>query len=425
MALDLSDIGLTPSVAGTADASRAAATTKVGTIPLVPGSLLAQALYSVWSGTECLVVKSPPGGGKSTLIAQLAHMLHEGLGEVITILTPTNAAGIALGQRINEAFGPGTAVGMSSNIASVLNEEASQVDGHGIRISTVASALMSMEPHRPAGIVIVDEAYQVSYADACEALSAAAQVVLVGDPGQIGPVVTIDTSIFSGREHGPHTPAPAVFETIPGAEILSIDATYRLGTDTADVIGCLYDFPFTSRRAPKEIEGLSEIETLALDTASSVHDTAMLDAVVDRVIDLIGARHLRTDPESGQVEADDIRGWHIAVVVAHTVQSSYIEARLASLATQENMLDMVSVGTADRIQGGQWPAVVALDPMVGVETLTDHHTSLGRLCVMLSRHTSHLTFVHEDTWRSRLAGADSAVASTMAKHRRIRRMLGI
>jgi hypothetical protein len=42
----------------------------------------------------------------------------------------------------------------------------------------------------------------------------------------------------------------------------------------------------------------------------------------------------------------------------------------------------VTVGTADSLQGGQWAAVVALDPLTGVEGLAVHAMSTGRLCVM-------------------------------------------
>lgn len=58
----------------------------------------------------------------------------------------------------------------------------------------------------------------------------------------------------------------------------------------------------------------------------------------------------------------------------------------------------VTVGTADRLQGGQWHAVVAVDPLASAATVSDHHLSLGRLCVMASRHMTHLTWVHGSDW---------------------------
>jgi hypothetical protein len=33
--------------------------------------------------------------------------------------------------------------------------------------------------------------------------------------------------------------------------------------------------------------------------------------------------------------------------------------------------------------------------------------SLGRLCVMLSRHTTHLTWIHDNAWRSLFSGGET------------------
>ena len=56
------------------------------------------------------------------------------------------------------------------------------------------------------------------------------------------------------------------------------------------------------------------------------------------------------------------------------------------------------VGTADRLQGGQWPLVVALDPAAAVGSDNEYAMSLGRLGVMISRHTHHLTWLSDASW---------------------------
>jgi hypothetical protein len=65
-----------------------------------------------------------------------------------------------------------------------------------------------------------------------------------------------------------------------------------------------------------------------------------------------------------------------------------------------------TIGTADRLQGGEWPVVIALDPMYGSNGESEHNQSIGRLCVMVSRHTSHLTWVHDDSWVEATASND-------------------
>lgn len=66
-----------------------------------------------------------------------------------------------------------------------------------------------------------------------------------------------------------------------------------------------------------------------------------------------------------------------------------------------------TVGTADKFQGGQWHAVIALDSVIGHKLTGAHQMSNGRLGVMASRHMTHLTWVHDGTWEDpMLEGAE-------------------
>jgi hypothetical protein len=160
-ALNIADIGLTPTVTlPSSEPSDTASDEKVlPEMRLVPGSVLAQAVYHMWKGTECVIVKSPPGGGKSTLVANIADFLRRNVNEMVTIITPTNAAATAIGKRMVASFGNDVVSAMSSGVTDLpmtgVNVTAS--DGGGVvGIATVASAVHS----KPTGIVIVDEARQ-------------------------------------------------------------------------------------------------------------------------------------------------------------------------------------------------------------------------------------------------------------------------
>ena len=87
--------------------------------------------------------------------------------------------------------------------------------------------------------------------------------------------------------------------------------------------------------------------------------------------------------------------------MSHNAQASVVHALLRGR-------DIVGVTsrTADSLQGGQWAAVVALDPLTGAEGLPAHAASPGRLCVMASRHYAHLTWVHDGAWRDVTHGDD-------------------
>ena len=64
----------------------------------------------------------------------------------------------------------------------------------GIVVATTARWLWVNERDYTADVCIVDEAWQMTYADLGGLGPLSAQVVLVGDPGQIAPVVTGDAA---------------------------------------------------------------------------------------------------------------------------------------------------------------------------------------------------------------------------------------
>jgi len=142
------------------------------------------------------------------------------------------------------------------------------------------------------------------------------------------------------------------------------------------------------------------------------NDPGMLAAVADRAHTLIGTQ-LTAPGGQRPLEPRDI-----AVVVSHNAQASVVHAQLRG-----RDVDGVTVGTADSLQGGQWAAVVALDPLTGVEGLPAHAMSPGRLCVMASRHYAHLTWVHDGAWRDAPARDAAAAVDAIGHARRVRQAL--
>jgi hypothetical protein len=71
----------------------------------------------------------------------------------------------------------------------------------------------------------------------------------------------------------------------------------------------------------------------------------------------------------------------VAVVVARRTQVDAVRARLP------RALRDVTVGTANRVQGLEWPLVLALDPCSNAVGLNNFLLEAGRMCVQLSRHS--------------------------------------
>lgn len=255
--------------------------------------------------------------------------------------------------------------------------------------------------------MIVDEAYQATFADVSAAADNADQILMVGDPGQIGPVVTADVSAFRGKDQAPHMRAPEVFVQKTGAVVHRLDTTYRLGQETVDAIAPLYNFPFTSSRPDRYLTDehgnrVSEVVPLQIPVAPTHQHMDTMLTVARYAANLVGTELVETARDSGELIRRPLETTDIAIVVAHNTQRTAIQAILRDAFGIEGIV----ADTADSLQGGQWHAVVALDPFVGYTSAGTHQLSPGRLCVMASRHQTTLLWLHDGAWETTLQTAE-------------------
>jgi hypothetical protein len=390
---------------------------------LVPGSATAKALNSVWSGNRLTIVDSPPGAGKTALVVETIGHLLQGTDMFIVVATPTKAQALSMAYRLAAEIDSGL---IDFSVPSIPEADlpAGVGRGHksGIRVTirTLASCAMK-PPSDGTDLLVVDEAYQATTSDVLSAVQNIDQLLLVGDPGQIGPVVSIDTSLWSRERLAPHSRSPEGMRRLADVSEFTIDQSWRLGQRTVDVIAPLYSFPFTSARPQRSLldhDGgeLPEVAQLIVDETSAPDGLDAMTTVADRVEHLCGLTLTgpATDESGAAVEvAWDVEPKDIAVVVARNVQASTLTSMLSSRG-----LGGVVVGTADRLQGGQWPVVVAVDPLLGGSTASPHALALGRLTVMLSRHTTHLDWISERRWPQQCVQIDGEEGAVHAEVRR-------
>lgn len=357
------------------------------------GSVTAQTVAAVWSGTPVTVVKSPPGGGKTRLLVHLAAWLVGKAGLTVEVVTFTNDQADAIFARLTAALPEGRVGRLRSQR---LGPSTPPGQGHGATVNVMVAAyarqVASRAGHRPAAdVVLVDEAYQLTFKDVVDAVGDCPQIVLVGDPGQIGPVVTVDTGAWESMVIPPHLRAPEAFERMRGVDrlVLSLSDTHRFGPATTRILAPLYDFPFGTKARPNTITApdgrtLPEVDRVQVPVAATPDDPALMGALAGLAAGHIGAT-LTVDGQTRMVVGSDI-----AVVVSRSSQMAAVSAMLRGHGHGQ-----VTVGTADKLQGGQWAVVVALDPLTGGEEPGAHQTSTGRLCVMLSRHTARVVWVDD------------------------------
>lgn len=378
-------------------------------LPLIEtGSTAAKTLASTWSGSPLVVVAAPPGGGKTHMLcvtaAHLASPARAGLNVGVACQTRAQAADLAsrlaaategadvpvalLGARDSRPpDGIHQRVGYFTQAADLAADKTSWAPKGGVLVSTTAR-FRYLDARWPLDVLAVDEAWQSTWAGWVEIANLAPQHLLVGDPGQIPPVVTGETSRWAARHDGPHRPAPDVLlNTRNDVVSLRLPSSRRLGPATVAAIQCLYPgLEFFSARPPLTYHDTTgtprpEIEVVTVDSYGDVNDPTLADTLAASVTDLIGGTVASADGPRPVTDND------IGVVVSHRAQATAVAARLAGTAPG------TLVDTAESWQGLERLVMVALHPLAGHSSESSFAQGLGRACVMLSRHQAHLRVV--------------------------------
>lgn len=324
------------------------------------GSPTAQVLYQFCSSQPCVVVKSPPGGGKSTLMATVVAHLVNTMDLSVTVATNTHEQVAAMGLKLMEQIVPERIdipkcdVPLHPALAPRKDGQARRLaEGGRVSVRTLSSLSYEngqsnvSEPTKP--LLLVDEAYQAHFTNGISAAVSFYQLVLVGDPGQIDPVVTQRIDAFRALKRAPHRPFAEVMESDSRSTVINVPHTYRLGEQTVRLIAPFYDFEFDSRRVPTWIEAqgdvLSELSHHVIDATS--------EARIAAEVAKIAQSHLGTTYHRDGHDPRPITQEDIAIVVSVNTLLTATQAALGSLGLSD-----VSVGTADKLQGGDRKSVV-------------------------------------------------------------------
>lgn len=374
---------------------------------------LSAVLETQWRGEPATVLDSPPGAGKTGVAERLAMQSAGLLGERVMITTQTNEQAFDLVRRLANGFPrfrthlfaremlriPDDVRALAN--AVVVSDLAQVPVGPQIVVSNAAKWSWVQGAAGPLfALNVVDEAYQLPDYGFHQISGLADRNVLIGDPGQIAPVIQAELERWRCDPAGPHVPAPrALLQRHPQIERLTLPVTRRLVQDTVGLIQPAF-YPGL------EFEALTPVRSLQFGVPGIVPMDSALDAVargqsvvavelppaisgdddpelaaeiVWTVARLLRRRPRITDRNEQEV---DVSPAMVGVSCAQIAQVSAIRERLAELGLED-----VFVETANRFQGLERPLMFVQHPLSGRADATAFHLDAGRLCVLLSRHS--------------------------------------
>lgn len=382
-----------------------------------PGAAAAEATGRILHDTlhgqaRGVVVDSPPGAGKSTLVVRAALEL-AAAGRPLMVVAQTNAQVDDLVVRLAEKE-PDLPVGrLHSSDADPYDKalddlpnvrkssKAGDLAGLDVVLSTAAkwAHVKDVEPWAHA---IVDEAYQMR-SDALLAVAGLFERALfVGDPGQLDPFAIADSGQWAGLSYDPSASAvTTLLAHNPELPQHRLPVSWRLPASAAPLVSDAF-YPYTPFRSGTD-HGDRRL-SFGVPSDGSAPDRALDEAAESGWALLeLPARHTpRTDPEAVRAVAQVVRrlldrggaatserspdpvpltAARTAVGTAHRDQAAAVRAALAELGVTG-----VAVDTANRLQGREFDVTVVLHPLSGRPDATAFHLETGRLCVLTSRH---------------------------------------
>ncbi|WP_405583140.1 AAA family ATPase [Streptomyces sp. NBC_01092] len=389
------------------------------TVVFDPGAAAAEATDAILHNTlhseaRGVVVDSPPGAGKSTLVVRAALELADA-GRPLMIVAQTNAQVDDLVLRL-AAKDPELPVGRlhSSDsdpydkaldgLANVRKSaKAGDLAGLPVVVSTAAkwAHVKVDEPWRHA---IVDEAYQMRSDSLLAVAGLFERALFVGDPGQLDPFAIVGSEQWAGLSYDPSGSAvTTLLAHNPELPQHRLPVSWRLPASAAPLVSDAF-YPFTPFRSGTD-HGDRHLSFAVPSDGSGP------DRVIDEAAESgwglleLPARHTpRTDPEAVRALATVVRRLldrggaatselpqalgsapltadRIAVGTAHRDQAAAVRSALAELGVTDVIVD-----TANRLQGREYDVTVVLHPLSGRPDATAFHLETGRLCVLASRH---------------------------------------
>lgn len=380
---------------------------------------------------EAVLVDSPPGAGKTDLVEMVAAL---GVDEHLRVLVvaPRNEQVYDFVRRLSSDYdvpitlvhsrevAPPDDVPILRNVTLAVN--AAGIPGNAsVTVCNVAKAasMVSDLAANDFDLLVCDEAYQVPYRELMMLLHLAPRRLLVGDPGQLKPLVRGDIARYEAAPRKVHWAAPReLLRQHPALPLEQLPATWRFPQDTVAFLQPAFypQLPFVSgvpdedRRLQFAAAGMGDPVDPALDLVadgaslvavvlpSTPRDTATEDPELADLTARVVERLLQRSPlwADGAIAAADL-----GYVDAHVASGEQVRTRLRRVGIGPEMLTT----TPEAWQGLQRPVMIVKHTLSGLSEASGFDLDPGRLSVMTSRHQVAAIIVTRD-----------GVSDTLAEH---------
>lgn len=385
------------------------------------------------------IVKSPPGAGKTFLVECACALATQAPHLRVLVITPGVSQLYDIAERLLEYRLPRLELAHAThrNLPPALSGRIAASNGWAT-INNTGPGVVVTNAHLPASylarlgrgsfdFMIVDEAYQLAAADYMPIADLAPRVLMVGDPGQLLPVMSTDVSNLESGEHKIHWSAPAyILDRYPQTPVFGLPVTRRLLRDTATLVQAAFyqDLPFssvvspTSRRLrfglasmPRGIDAALDAiaagaSMVAVTVPGSAPAYAEADLDVAQVIADLADRFLIRQAE--WVGERQLSEADIGIIDPHVIAGGAISDRLRQSGRS------MRVETVERWQGLQVPISIVRHPLSRAGEPMPFDLQAGRWCVSLSRHQLGCIIVGResvhDVIRDYVHGCDAVAA---------------
>ena len=385
---------------------------------------LREALIRELSGScQLAVVQAPPGSGKTfMLLAVVSSLVREGKRVSLAAQTRRQADDIA--HRWARDYGELPAVRLGSSSSQAPNDfpesipwitdMAEMPHGPGLYISTTAkwTWVRDLEPF---DVLAIDEAWQMAWGDLMQCAKLSKKFFMIGDPGQIPPVVSVDVRRWATAPRPPHKPAPGVVlddvDLRAKAFIGSLPACRRLPHESVKYVKPFYSFDFSAYAEPNERllkisngeadqklvgiinmlnSGQPVLATLPTPREGLPPEVDIeLTLRVEKIVRTLLTGHSQIVVVPGDAPRT-ITVKDIGICATHRAMNGELRKALGA-----DFSD-VSIDTPERWQGLERPIMIVVHPLSNVTDPSDFDLETGRLCVMASRHQVGLIVISRD-----------------------------